>query len=161
VRTRVAEVLGVPCCEGPTPAEARVVFEDLQTLRYRIGEHYHTHHDYFDPKVFGAYNQADGRNRFITVLFYLTDVEEGGETAFPMAGDPRPLRSYSDCSRGLRVRPQQGKAVIFYSLAPAAGGSLELDEASWHAGCDVARGTKWGANFWVTLKDVHPRHGKA
>ncbi|KAJ1467189.1 hypothetical protein T484DRAFT_1859634 [Baffinella frigidus] len=50
--------------------ERRVVFEDLQTLRYQIGQHYHTHHDYFDPLLFAAYNQEDGMSRFITVLFY-------------------------------------------------------------------------------------------
>ncbi len=37
-----------------------------------------------------------GQNRFITVFFYLTDVERGGETAFPFAnGDDRPVGSHS------------------------------------------------------------------
>ena len=26
-----------------------VVVEDLQVLRYEVAQHYHTHHDYFDP----------------------------------------------------------------------------------------------------------------
>jgi hypothetical protein len=32
---------------------------------------------------------------------------------------------------------------------------LQLDESSWHSGCDVIKGTKWGANYWITLKHVH------
>jgi hypothetical protein len=31
---------------------------------------------------------AKGVNRFITIFFYLVDVNEGGETSFPMAGHP-------------------------------------------------------------------------
>lgn len=148
---RVSELVGIPFT-----AHKHIVVEDLQVLRYEINQHYHIHHDYFDPKLHHGFLQGDGRNRFITVLFYLSDVEEGGETCFPMAGDPRPLWSYSDCGRGLRVAPQAGKAVIFYSLM--AKGQRKpgmLDEASWHSGCDVKRGTKWGANYWVTLKHVH------
>ena len=32
---------------------------------------------------------------------------------------------------------------------------LQLDESSWHSGCDVIKGTNWGANYWITLKHVH------
>ena len=148
---RVSELVGIPF-----RLHKHIVVEDLQALRYEVNQHYHTHHDYFDPKLHHGFLQGDGRNRFITVLFYLNDVEEGGETCFPMAGDPRPLLSYSDCGRGLRVPPQAGKAVIFYSLE--AKGQRKpglLDESSWHSGCDVKKGTKWGANYWVTLKHVH------
>mmetsp|Transcript_15090 Transcript_15090/g.23489 ORF Transcript_15090/g.23489 Transcript_15090/m.23489 type:complete len:141 (-) Transcript_15090:75-497(-) len=112
--------------------------------------------DYFDPNLHRGYLNTDGRNRFVTIFFYLNDVEEGGETAFPMAEDKRPLLSYSDCSRGLKVKPQKGKVVIFYSLKPEGQDSGGLDEESWHAGCDVKQGVKWGANFWISLKGVHP-----
>ena len=139
------------CCE----CVANVV-EDLQVLRYEVAQHYYTHHDYFDPVLHHGFLAGDGRNRFITVLFYLSDVEAGGETCFPMAGDARPLLTYSSCDRGLLVPPKTGKAVIFYSLM--AKGQREpgqLDESSWHSGCDVIKGTKWGANYWITLKHVH------
>jgi len=148
---RVSDLVGIPFGK-----HKHVVVEDLQVLRYEVDQHYHTHHDYFDPKMHHGFLQGDGRNRFITVLFYLSDVDEGGETCFPMAGDPRPLHSYSDCGRGLRVPPTAGKAVVFYSLM-AKGQRIpgQLDESSWHSGCDVKKGTKWGANYWVTLKHVH------
>uniref|UniRef100_A0A7S4PJJ5 Fe2OG dioxygenase domain-containing protein n=1 Tax=Guillardia theta TaxID=55529 RepID=A0A7S4PJJ5_GUITH len=134
-----------------------VVVEDLQVLRYEVNQHYHIHHDYFDPVLHRGFLQGDGRNRFITAFFYLTDVERGGETCFPMTGDPRPITDYSDCNRGLRVPPKRGKAIIFYSLLADGQRSGGLDVASWHGGCDVHNGTKWAANYWITLKGVHPQ----
>ena len=42
-----------------------------------------------------------------TVLFYLTDVEEGGETVFPFEGinglERKPTFNYKDCTQGFRV----------------------------------------------------------
>jgi len=135
---------------------SHVVVEDLQVLRYEVNQHYHIHHDYFDPTLHRGFLQGDGRNRFITAFFYLTDVERGGETCFPMTDDPRPITDYSDCTRGLRVPPKRGKAVIFYSLLADGQRNGGLDVASWHGGCDVHNGTKWAANYWITLKGVHP-----
>ena len=43
-----------------------------------------------------------------TVLFYLTDVEEGGETIFPLEGknglDRLSNIDYKSCAQGLKVR---------------------------------------------------------
>jgi hypothetical protein len=35
-----------------------------------------------------------------------------GETCFPMAGDPRPLQTYSSCDRGLLVPPKTGCSFV-------------------------------------------------
>jgi len=168
LRQRVSELIGIDFDNADTP---HIVVEEMQVLRYEHKQHYHIHHDYFDPVLHSGFLQQDGRNRFITVLFYLSDVEEGGETAFPMAGDPRPVTDYTDCSRGIRVAPKLGRVAIFYSLHPERqqysssskltqnkDGSLSteaLDVSSWHSGCDVFNGTKWAANYWITLKGVH------
>ena len=45
-------------------------------------EHYWAHHDYFDPNIYRAFVSSPGQNRFITVFFYLSDVEEGGEVLY-------------------------------------------------------------------------------
>jgi len=55
--------------------------EDLQILRYELGQKYEPHFDYFVDKV----NQQIGGHRSATVLMYLSDVKKGGETIFPRA----------------------------------------------------------------------------
>jgi hypothetical protein len=55
--------------------------EDIQVLRYMHGEKYEPHYDYFTDKV----NTIRGGHRTATVLVYLTDVAEGGETVSPQA----------------------------------------------------------------------------
>lgn len=55
--------------------------EATQVLKYGRGQHYEGHYDYF----FDPVNQQQGGHRYATVLMYLADVEEGGETVFPNA----------------------------------------------------------------------------
>jgi hypothetical protein len=56
------------------------------------------------------------------------------------------------CAAGLRVAPRTGRAVLFYSHRPGAGGAVgELDRYSFHAGCDVLAGEKWIANHWLEV----------
>lgn len=54
--------------------------DGLQVLRYNKTKAYNTHLDYLDDNGGGHdYDSAGlGSNRFATVLFYLSDVEEGG-----------------------------------------------------------------------------------
>merc|ERR1711907_606082 len=103
-------------------------------------------------------NWQSGVNRMITVFFYLSDVEEGGHTAFPYgpneAGkyDTTPVYDYSKCDRGLLVPPKKGDAIIFYSMHAENHMTGNLDAGSLHGGCDVIRGNKWSANYWIRNK---------
>ena len=76
--------------------------EDIQVLRYTKGQKYGAHYD-------SSYDNKDAgpHQRLATFYMYLSDVEEGGETAFPersewydpamgAAADP----TFSDCAKG-------------------------------------------------------------
>ena len=52
-------------------------------LHYQVGELYEPHWDYFQEQV----NQQNGGQRVATMLMYLTDVDDGGETVFPRSID--------------------------------------------------------------------------
>mmetsp|Transcript_379 Transcript_379/g.726 ORF Transcript_379/g.726 Transcript_379/m.726 type:complete len:512 (+) Transcript_379:136-1671(+) len=142
IEDRTASLTGVP----------RNHQEYVQVLRYGHTEKYDSHHDYFDPKDYKSDQNTlslieDGKkNRYATVFWYLTDVGDGGHTIFPRAGGLPPVRDHSDCSRGLKVKPQKGKVIIFYSL-DASGA---LDPLSVHGACPVGEGNvKWAANKWI------------
>lgn len=47
-------------------------------IRYTPQQHYHSHHDFFDPTQNPSTpGLREGYNRMITLLWYLNDVEEG------------------------------------------------------------------------------------
>jgi prolyl 4-hydroxylase len=115
--------------------------EFVQVLRYLNGQKYDQHHDYFnkrfyqkDPHTLQMIENGE-KNRFITVLWYLTSVSIGGHTIFPLFGGKRLQAGHDftgcDDPNALKVAPEKGKVVIFYSLF--ADG--ELDETSLHGAC--------------------------
>jgi len=64
---------------------------NVQVLRYQPRQAYHAHHDWFGIGTDGAHNRdpaAGGTNRLASVLVYLSNVTEGGQTVFPQAGSP-------------------------------------------------------------------------
>ena len=123
--------------------------EQIQVLRYLEGQHYSSHHDFFDPADYssrGGRERGLASNRLATVFFYLNDVPTGGQTAFPRAGGLEQPSDFRDCTRGLAVTPSKRRVAIFYSMLPSG----EFDHYSLHNGCDVGRNaTKWAANYWI------------
>ena len=121
--------------------------EYTQVLRYGVTEKYSAHHDYFDPRSYQNDKSTlrlirnGDRNRMSTVFWYLTTVEVGGETVFPRFNGGVE-RSTSDCETGLKVKPEAGKVIIFYSMHPDGS----PDPASLHGACPVKEGVKWAAN---------------
>ncbi|XP_020576604.1 probable prolyl 4-hydroxylase 3 [Phalaenopsis equestris] len=124
--------------------------EGLQVLHYEVGQKYESHYDYF----LDEFNTKNGGQRIATVLMYLSDVEEGGETVFPSAKiNSSSLPWYnelSECGKGgLSVRPKMGDALLFWSMKPDA----TLDPYSLHGGCPVIRGNKWSSTKWFRVDE--------
>ena len=107
--------------------------EQLQLVHYDVGQQYTPHHDFAIPTL------VDGQPmRFATILFYLNEGMTGGETTFP-----RWLNA--EDSTELKVVPEVGKAVLFYSLLPDGN----MDERSQHAAKPIVDGEKWLINLWT------------
>lgn len=127
--------------------------EEVQILRYEKTQYYSAHLDNWDPAFYSspemtAFMEHGHNNRQITVFWYLTDVESGGETLFPRAnGLPQPRDMYS-CDQGLKVKPEKGAVILWYSLHPNGN----TDPNGLHAACPVQDGQKWSANYWVWNK---------
>ncbi|XP_013142464.1 PREDICTED: prolyl 4-hydroxylase subunit alpha-2-like [Papilio polytes] len=76
------------------------------------------------------YESADG-NRIATVLFYMSDVAQGGATVFT--------------ELGVSVFPVKSSALVWMNLHPSGEGDL----STRHAACPVLRGSKWVSNKWI------------
>ncbi|KAI3462967.1 hypothetical protein Pfo_019630 [Paulownia fortunei] len=122
--------------------------EAMQILHYEHGQKYEPHFDFFHDKA----NQELGGHRVATVLMYLSDVEKGGETVFPVseAKDRQPKGDdWSDCAKkGYAVKPRKGDALLFFSLHPDA----TTDPSSLHGSCPVVEGEKWSATKWIHVR---------
>lgn len=119
---RIAEIMNLPVENG----------EGLQILRYPEGAGSAPHFDFLVPS--NPASQASitrSGERVSTMVSYLNDVLEGGETAFPEAG--------------WAVSPQRGNAVYF----EYCNRLNQLDHASLHASNPVLRGEKWVATKWM------------
>ncbi|XP_034114540.1 prolyl 4-hydroxylase subunit alpha-1 [Drosophila albomicans] len=102
--------------------------EQLQVANYGVGGHYEPHWDFFRDT---RHYPAEEGNRIATAIFYLSDVEQGGATAFPFLN--------------FAVRPQLGNILFWYNLHR----SLDMDFRTKHAGCPVLKGSKWIGNVWI------------
>lgn len=114
------------------------VAEQLQLVHYDKYQEYTAHHDFGYASVTDRMQPA----RFATLLLYLNDVEEGGETEFP--------RWYNgETTEGLYVKPKKGNAALFYSFLSDGN----LDDLSQHAAKPVIKGEKYLINLWVRDPD--------
>ncbi|RMX59582.1 hypothetical protein pdam_00003641 [Pocillopora damicornis] len=157
--------------------------ESMQVVRYQTSGHYHAHFDSgMDPSVPCCHQNVDLRPpqcrlcRFVTILYYLNDVEQGGETAFPLADNstitfkelPNPESDEFNLSiscqmANLVIPPKKGTAIMWYNnfIDPDSELLGDLDVNSIHGGCDVIKGEKWIANNWLTAPTKNSRHFKS
>ena len=104
----------------------------MHVLHYAVDQEYKAHHDYFKFDKPGREKAfKTGGQRIATVLMYLADVDEGGETAFPKVK--------------ISVKPKKGDAILFYNVTPEG----ELDTKTLHGSLPVVSGEKWTCTKWL------------
>ena len=110
--------------------------EQYQLVYYKKGTEYKPHFDSFDYETDdGKKNWEPGGQRMITVIAYLNDVEEGGETGFP--------------ELGINIPPKKGDAVVFHNtVANDYHTHPKINPRSLHGGMPVIKGEKWMVNLW-------------
>ena len=116
IEKRISQIMNIPIAHG----------DGLQVLLYTPGQEYQPHYDFFAET-----SRASANNRISTIIMYLNDVEEGGETAFPMLN--------------FSVLPNKGMAVYFEYFYS----NQQLNDLTLHAGTPVIEGEKWVATMWM------------
>jgi prolyl 4-hydroxylase len=115
INRRIAAASGTTAAQG----------EPLQILRYRAGGEYKAHMDALP---------AEPNQRTHTLLVYLADTYQGGETHF--------LRT------GLSYRGRTGDALLFRNVTEDGA----ADPMAQHAGLPVTRGVKLVASRWIRAR---------
>jgi prolyl 4-hydroxylase len=116
--------------------------EGLWVVHYRPGQGYGAHRDYYRPADHAPMLE-DWGNRLVTVLLYLNDVEDGGETEF--------------AELNLRVRPRCGRALAWLNVD--ADGTLHRE--TLHASLPLGSGEKWALNAWFRERPALDRPAEA
>lgn len=93
--------------EHPEVPTKKPTCESLQLVHYGKTQEYTSHHDFGYSEIDDPHNGA----RFATLLFYLNEEMEGGQTSFPRWVNAETFHE-------LQVVPKAGKAVLFYSQLP-------------------------------------------
>jgi hypothetical protein len=124
LRARIAALADLPT----------LALEASQILHYNVGEEFGKHHDFLDvssPSL--AQEVAANGQRVLTLLIYLNDDYEGGETAFPLLG-----KSY---------KGRKGDALVFWNVQPDG----TPDPRTLHVGTAPTRGEKWLFSQWIRV----------
>jgi prolyl 4-hydroxylase len=125
---KLAEISGIDASHG----------EFLSLLRYKPGQEYRPHHDFLqvdenDYSMIGRCGQ-----RCATLLTYLNEGFEGGETEFP--------------ALEFQYEGRTGSSLYFRNT-DRAGKPIQ---DSLHAGLPIIKGEKWMATLWIRERPFWP-----
>lgn len=122
IHARIAAALGEPIENAEPPA----------LLRYKPGQQYAPHFDWIDPADSGkAENVATWGQRIKTLIVYLNDEYDAGETAFPRLD--------------AAFRGRAGDALFWRNVDRDGG----VDQKTLHAGISPKDGEKWVLSVWM------------
>jgi prolyl 4-hydroxylase len=107
--------------------------EKMQVVKYDQNGYYNLHYDAScDDRPECVEFEKNGGQRVITMLIYLNNEYDGGETDFPKLGS--------------KYKPPKNSGLLFYSLEKNGNKCHPL---SIHAGTPVKSGNKYIANIWL------------
>ena len=125
VRARIAALADV----------AATALEPTQILQYEVGQKFDAHVDFLDVgKPAHAHHVQTHGQRAMTVLVYLNEDYQGGETAFPDVG--------------ISFKGRKGDALVFWNLKESG----EPDWRTRHIGTAPTRGVKWLLSQWIRIR---------
>lgn len=103
--------------------------EDLQGQLYKKGQEFKEHYDWFEGESYKYYCMASG-NRTDTLMIYLNEGMEGGETEFQKLG--------------IKYEPVEGKALWWKNIIDG-----QTNEEVLHSGNPILKGEKYILTAWV------------
>lgn len=124
VNGRIADAMGVPMGNQ----------EPSNVLRYGPGEEYKAHFDFITESEANRRELAAVGQRVCTLLIYLNEGYEGGETEFPVLQ--------------WKYKGRPGDALMFWNVGPDG----QPDRQTLHAGLPVTQGEKWLFSKWVRAR---------
>ncbi|HYL87465.1 MAG TPA: 2OG-Fe(II) oxygenase [Burkholderiales bacterium] len=111
------------------------LLETSQVLHYSAGELFAPHYDFLDIRQPGLARQVtEHGQRVLTLLIYLNEGYEDGETYFPKL------------QRGFKGR--KGDALVFWNVTPDGA----PDPLTLHMGSAPTRGEKWLFSQWIRMR---------
>lgn len=105
--------------------------ENVQLLSYSKGQKYEPHFDAFDKSKSDWTHYGKGGQRVYTVMGYLNDLYDGGETSFP--------------TLGIDIKPRRGRLLVWSNV----GEDYSVPHPdSLHGGMPVGEGEKKCFTIW-------------
>ena len=127
--------------------------EDFQFAKYEPNQEYKGHYDVCDIDKCNSEHKSEckldyenmGSYRYMTVIIYLNDDFNEGETYFNKLNT--------------KIKPKTGKALVFFSCEldndSLVNGKCKRIEESMHAGLKVKNGKKYILTKWVRIKEIN------